>query len=121
MPELGSLMVLLRGSTSISVGVFIEQNICKICNGPGIEKRGLYVCRGLRTVNLQLQGRGREHVARNDNNLWLCDRGLESFFPRSLLDRLQSRARAGYAGAAFLKIWRPWARNTVGIFQDNSD
>ena len=106
MPEIGSLLVLLRGSTSISRAF---RNVDCMCAKDGV--RSIWSCRNevksiLRVITI---------------NLWLCDRGLGSFFPRSLLDRLQSRARAGYTGAAFLKIWRPWARNTVGIFPDNSD
>ena len=38
-------------------------------------------------------GRGKEHVARNDNNLWLCDRGLESFPGSCLIDRRVGRVR----------------------------
>ena len=53
MPEFGSLMVLLRGSTSISVGVFLNRTCSRSSMGWALSNVGSYVCRGWRTVNLQ--------------------------------------------------------------------
>ena len=62
-------------------------------------------------------GRGKEQVACNDSNLWLCDRGLESSCPRSFLDPRFEWEQA----MPEQRSWRSedsitWARNPDTIF-----
>ena len=58
--------------------------------------------------------RGKEQVARYDNNLWLCDRGLESFPGATLINR-----RVGWEQAMpRQRSWRSedsitWARKPI--------
>ena len=84
MPELGSLMLLLRGSTSISVDVLNRTNV-RFAMGWG-ETWTVCVQR-MAYGESAATGRGKEQVARYDNNLWLCDRGPESFPGATLIDR----------------------------------
>ena len=111
MPELGSLMLLLRGSTSISVDVLNRTNV-RFAMGWG-ETWTVCVQR-MAYGESAATGRGKEQVARFDNNLWLCDRGLESFPGATLIDR-----RVGWEQAMpRQRSWRSedsitWARMPI--------
>ena len=61
--------------------VWVEKNECKICGGPGIEKRRYYHCKWWTNPRLQMSAEvsAFEHIAKDDDICWLWETGIASF------------------------------------------
>ena len=59
----------------------VQQNRCKICDGPGTERQRLYGCEGWRNLRLQMEYdvKSVAKIAHDDSRIWLWERGLPSW------------------------------------------